>query len=81
MLFFGVPHDGLNPRSIQSLVKGNGNEHFLQTLSSESEYLFALKNDFQICHESMKNTIIVSFYEGEDTYAVEVSTSILMRTT
>jgi hypothetical protein len=75
LLFFGVPHQGLNPRSIESLVQGKGNEHFLQDISSESEYLYALNIDFEICYESMKNCIIVSFYESQDTSSVEVSIS------
>ncbi|KAI5797157.1 hypothetical protein FPQ18DRAFT_303326 [Pyronema domesticum] len=71
VLFFGVPHQGLNPRSIQSLVQGKGSEHFLQDLSSESEYLFELEKDFKICHKSMKHCIVVSFFESQDTSSVE----------
>jgi hypothetical protein len=76
VLFFGVPNRGLNPKSIESLVQGKGNERFLQDLSSGSDYLFELEKDFKICHESMKNSIIVSFYESEDTCSVKVRNSI-----
>jgi hypothetical protein len=80
VLFFGVPNLGLNPKSIESLVQGKGNERFLQDLSSGSDYLFELEKDFGICHESMKNSIIVSFYESEDTFSVEVSNRISKKT-
>jgi hypothetical protein len=76
VLFFGVPNLGLNPQSIESLVQGKGNKRFLDDLSSGSDYLFELEKDFKICHESMKNSIIVSFYESEDTCSVKVSNSI-----
>jgi hypothetical protein len=76
VLFFGVPNRGLSPKSIESLVQGKGNEHLLQDLNSGSDYLFELEKDFGICHESLKNSIIVSFYESEDTYSVMVSNRI-----
>jgi hypothetical protein len=77
VLFFGAPHQGLNPTSIESLVKGKGNERFLQDRSTGSDYLFELQKDFRICHETMENpVIIVSFYESEDTCSIEVSDSI-----
>jgi hypothetical protein len=81
VLFFGVPNRGLNPKSIESLVQGKGNERFLQDLSSQSDYLFDLEKDFGVCHESMSNSIIVSFYESEDTCSVVVSDSIPRRPT
>ncbi|KAI5817783.1 hypothetical protein BZA77DRAFT_365679 [Pyronema omphalodes] len=70
-LFFGVPHLGLNPKSIEMLVQGKENEHFLRDISTGSEYLFELERDFKICHASMNSSVIVSFYESEDTRSVE----------
>ncbi|KAI5784170.1 hypothetical protein FPQ18DRAFT_381727 [Pyronema domesticum] len=70
VLFFGVPNQGLNQKSIDYLVQGKGNKSFLQQLSSGSDYLFELGKDFKICHENI-NSIIVSFYESEDTCSVE----------
>ncbi|KAI5816139.1 hypothetical protein BZA77DRAFT_64442, partial [Pyronema omphalodes] len=70
-LFFGVPHQGLDPRSIGALVQGKGNEHFLRDLMSGSDYLFELRKNFEICYQSMKSSMIVSFYESEDTRSVQ----------
>ncbi|KAI5785392.1 hypothetical protein FPQ18DRAFT_87085 [Pyronema domesticum] len=70
ILFFGVPNQGLNPTSIQALVKGERNARFLQDLSPESEFLFSLRRDFQNCHGSMKDCTVVSFYENKDTNSV-----------
>jgi hypothetical protein len=78
-LFFGVPNRGLNPKSIDTLVQGKGNERFLEDLSHGSNYLYELETDFRICHESMKGSIIVSFYESEDTYSVQVSNNSIPR--
>ncbi|KAI5816149.1 hypothetical protein BZA77DRAFT_344455 [Pyronema omphalodes] len=47
------------------------NEHFLRDLGTGSDYLFELQKDFGICHESMNNCTIVSFYESKDTRTVE----------
>ncbi|KAI5792255.1 hypothetical protein FPQ18DRAFT_305547 [Pyronema domesticum] len=71
ILFFGVPNQGLNPTSIQSLVKGDRNARFLQDLSPDSEFLFSLRRDFRNCHKSMKDCIIVSFYESKGTNSVK----------
>ncbi|KAI5788645.1 hypothetical protein FPQ18DRAFT_307335 [Pyronema domesticum] len=73
VLFFGVPNRGLNPKSIDTLVQGKRNERFLEDLSHGSNYLYELETDFRICHESMKGSIIVSFYESEDTYSVQMN--------
>ncbi|KAI5785356.1 hypothetical protein FPQ18DRAFT_416352 [Pyronema domesticum] len=71
MLTFPCSAKGLNPKSSDSLVQGKGNKRFLKDLSTDSNYLFELEKDFRICHESMKNSIVVSFYESEDTCSVE----------
>ncbi|KAI5790407.1 hypothetical protein FPQ18DRAFT_293396, partial [Pyronema domesticum] len=72
ILFFGVPHQGLNPISIQSLVKGERNTHFLQDLSPESEFLLSLRRDFRNCHRNfVKDCILISFYENKDTNSVK----------
>ncbi|KAI5816218.1 hypothetical protein BZA77DRAFT_264583, partial [Pyronema omphalodes] len=70
ILFFGVPIKGLNRTSIESLVQGKGNDYFLQSISSGSEYLSDLEIDFGICYGSMRNCIISSFYETVDTLSV-----------
>ncbi|KAI5817799.1 hypothetical protein BZA77DRAFT_244435 [Pyronema omphalodes] len=70
-LFFGVPIQGLNQKSIEMLVQGKENEHFLRDISTESDYLLELEKDFRICYASMRSPIIVSFYETEDTRSVE----------
>ncbi|KAI5817778.1 hypothetical protein BZA77DRAFT_25759 [Pyronema omphalodes] len=70
-LFFGVPHLGLNPKSIDMLVRGMENEHFLRDISTGSDYLFELQKDFRTCYTSMESSNIVSFYESEDTCSVE----------
>lgn len=72
ILLFGVPHQGLNRHSIQSLVKGRANEQFLGDLSTGSEFLFTLRSDFRNCFATMSCCEIVSIYETEDTNAVEV---------
>ncbi|KAI5814913.1 hypothetical protein BZA77DRAFT_317793 [Pyronema omphalodes] len=71
VLFFGVPTRGLNATSIDRLVQGKGNEHFLQSISTGSDYLSDLESDFSACYKRMKNCTVVSFYEGEDTLSVE----------
>ncbi|KAI5811833.1 ankyrin repeat-containing domain protein [Pyronema omphalodes] len=71
VLFFGVPHQGLNRCSIEMLVQGKENEHFLRDISTGSDYLFELDKEFRMCHGSMRNATIVSFYESEDTRSVE----------
>ncbi|KAI5817928.1 hypothetical protein BZA77DRAFT_343298 [Pyronema omphalodes] len=73
VLFFGVPIRGLNRTSIESLVKGKQNDYFLQTISSGSDYLFDLENNFRICYRSMKSCTVVSFYESVDTLTIEKS--------
>ncbi|KAI5811817.1 hypothetical protein BZA77DRAFT_270912, partial [Pyronema omphalodes] len=71
LIFFGVPHQGLNPKSIEMLAEGNENKHFLRDISTSSQYLVELESDFKICHKGMKRSTIVSFYESEDTLSVE----------
>jgi hypothetical protein len=80
IVFCGVPNQGLNPTSIQLLVKGKKgkrNARFLQDLSPHSEFLLSLRRDFRNCHRNMKDCIIVSFYENKDTNSAEVGARIV----
>jgi hypothetical protein len=72
ILLFGVPHQGLNRDSIQSLVQGQANEQFLGDLSAGSEFLFTLGSDFQKYYDNMSFCTIVSLYETDDTHSVQV---------
>jgi hypothetical protein len=72
ILFFGVPNQGLDRRSIESLVQGHDNEHFLRDLSVGSEFVFTLHSDFREHHGNMIHCPVVSFYETEGTAIVEV---------
>jgi hypothetical protein len=60
------------------LTQGQANQHLLNDLSASygSDFLFALENDFRICHGIMDGCVVVSLYETEDTNAVKVRQTI-----
>lgn len=72
ILFFGVPNQGLDRRSIESLVQGHDNEPFLRDISVGSEFVFTLHSDFCEHHRNIIHCPVVSFDETENTAIVEV---------
>ena len=70
MLFFGVPSQGMQIRSLISMVQGNVNENLVQCLRENSEILRVQHRNF--CEKfPYKSCKIVSFYETEESPAVK----------
>jgi hypothetical protein len=65
ILFFGVPHQGMETRSLVPLVKNNPNRAFLESLCKNSDLLENLQSKFcQVFHPNRFS--IFSFYETEE---------------
>lgn len=64
ILFFGVPSQGMEIRSLMGMVQGKVNEHLLQGLRENSDMLRLQHRDFckKFPYGSCK---IMSFYETE----------------
>lgn len=67
MIFFGIPHKGLDIDDIQQMLTGNGRhprEKLLQQISSKSDLLIHQLADFK---NLIRDRKVVSFYETEQT--------------
>jgi len=76
-LFFGVPNQGMDIRSLIPMVNDHPNRHFLESLSRESDLLRKQSRAFPKAFP-FKDSEIYCFYEtlGSPT-AIEVSTPVL----
>jgi hypothetical protein len=72
VLFFGVPHKGLDSTSLKEMVQGRANGQLLADLALGSGYLSNLAEDLGRFYESIRNCTVVSFIETTDTSVVEV---------
>ncbi len=72
LLFFGVPHRGLEIEALRSMVKQQPNEQLLNDLSPNSQLLPELERQFHR-HFSFVDSEVLSFYENKDTPSVEVT--------
>lgn len=61
-LFFGVPNQGMDIRSLIPMVNGQPNHPLICSLGEESEYLRKQHRDFCAAFD-FKDSEIVSFYE------------------
>ncbi|TPX13492.1 uncharacterized protein E0L32_005963 [Thyridium curvatum] len=67
ILFFGVPHGGLNIKALQVMVKGQPNENLIRDLRVDSAVLEGLADSFSRIANSIK---IYSFVENHETPTV-----------
>lgn len=65
ILFFGVPNQGMENKSLVAMARGQPNEWLIQTLGTESEYLEDLHMDFQNKF-TFSTSIVFSFFETEE---------------
>ncbi|KAL9487937.1 hypothetical protein ACSS6W_000214 [Trichoderma asperelloides] len=70
LMFFGVPHRGLNNLSLMSMVKGQPNESLVRDLSESSRFLSSLHEDFNACF-TFDDTHVLSISETKHTPTVE----------
>lgn len=68
LVFFGVPHDGLQRRELEDLVQGQPNAALINSLIPNSQgepssYLKRLSEDFSKCFGGHYGTRVVSFFE------------------
>ena len=62
LLFFGVPHRGMNIGSLQSIVGDNSNRYLLESVGQYSDLL--LEQDAQFSSTfHFKDSPVFSFYE------------------
>jgi len=67
VLFFGVPHYGMDIESLTSMVKGQPNQPLLQSLQGvNSQVLGFQERHFSKILEQMKNLKVFCFYETEE---------------
>lgn len=76
LIFFGVPHLGLRNEALRTIVQGQPNETFINSVvvdheSEPSDYLSRLSGDFARCFHDY--THVMSWYEGNTSPLVEVS--------
>lgn len=64
LVFFGVPHQGMDITSLRSMAGDGPNRSFIESLNSEnSQVLNNLQSDFKTALEKKTGLGIVCFYE------------------
>jgi hypothetical protein len=71
ILFFGVPHKGLNQKDFMEIVKGQPNSILVGDLDPGSQFLRDMQDHFYD-RFNRQDVSVYSFYETESTKAVEV---------
>jgi hypothetical protein len=71
LIFFGVPHRGMEIRTLQSMVKKMPNQRLVDDLGVDSQYLRDLQRQF-FRQFDLQGSEVLSFYETRDTPTVEV---------
>lgn len=85
LVFFGVPHDGLQTSSLIHAISPSASEKFesegiieiLEQLTPGSDYLENLRDDVKFVLDNLKGRRVISFYETARTRDVKAVSSWL----
>lgn len=71
LVFFGVPHRGLDVNSLMTMVNGQANQSLVESLAPESSSLNVLHENFVHALDS-KSVIVHSWHETMESQTVKV---------